>query len=64
MTPAQIQAALYGAFGLGRPASPPPRPAEPDRFPAILARPAPPASLNPLNPLRLALGGAVSPPKR
>ncbi len=50
---ARIQAALHAAFGLPPPSAPP-VPAGPDRFPGIFANP------RPLNPLRLAIGGAVS----
>lgn len=55
----RIQVALFGAFALPPPPRPP-VPAGPERFPILFARPA----LTALNPLRLAIGGTVTIPKR
>lgn len=65
---ARIAAALHAAFGLAPPAAVPP-PADPDRFPAILSRPAPSRLAKPtlptaFHPERLALAGSITAPKR
>ncbi|MBP2301279.1 hypothetical protein [Azospirillum picis] len=57
MTADRIHQALYAAFGIAAPTTPPP--ADPSRFP-IFSRPAPVT----LHPQRLAAGGTITTAKR